>query len=219
MGKVIIWGNGKIAEVAYYYLTHDSSFEIAGFCVDTEYKKSDKLFGLPVFEFEQLEYYYTPEECQLLFLIGYNGMNNLRQNRYYLAKKRGYSFISYIHSSVNCYTDDIGENVFIFENNVIQPFTKIGNNVVIWSGNHIGHHAVIEDNCFISSHVVISGSVHIGKNSFLGVNSTIRDSVCVGEYNLIGAGVTILKDTKDFDVYKSSEPIYISKKSVDLSGI
>ena len=56
---------------------------------------------------------------------------------------------------------DVGENTFVFEYNVIQPFVKIGNNVVLWSGNHIGHHVVIADHCFITSHVVISGATVI----------------------------------------------------------
>ena len=54
---------------------------------------------------------------------------------------------------------EIGENCFIFEANVIQPFVRIGDNVVMWSGNHIGHDSTIGSHCFIASHAVISGNV------------------------------------------------------------
>lgn len=102
-----------------------------------------------------------------------------------------------------CYASEIGENTFILENNVIQPFVKIGNNCILWSGNHVGHHSVIGDHCFISSHVVISGSTSIGSNSFLGVNSTIGDNVMIGEKSLIGAGSVVTSDTEPGSVYST----------------
>lgn len=53
----------------------------------------------------------------------------------------------------------IGDNCFIMENNVIQPFAQIGNDVTIWGGSIIGHGSVIKDHCFVAAHVVISGAV------------------------------------------------------------
>ena len=95
----------------------------------------------------------------------------------------------------------IGENCFIFENNVIQPYVFIGNNITIWSGNHIGHHSIIKDHTFISSHVVISGGVEIDEQVFLGVNSTIRDHIKIGKKSVIGAGSLILKNVEENSVY------------------
>ena len=95
----------------------------------------------------------------------------------------------------------IGENCFIFENNVIQPYVSIGNNITIWSGNHIGHHSIIKDHTFISSHVVISGGVEIDEQVFLGVNSTIRDHIKIGKKSVIGAGSLILKNVEEKSVY------------------
>ena len=43
----------------------------------------------------------------------------------------------------------IGENSFIFENNVIQPFVRVGNNCILWSGNHVGHRTVLRDHVFV----------------------------------------------------------------------
>ena len=201
MAKVVIFGNSEIAEIAYFYLQHDSDHEIAGFTVDTVYLKEDSFHTLPVVPYETLEKYYSPIEYKLFIPISYKKVNKLRAEHYYNAKKRGYSFISYISSKATYYGTPVGENCFIFENNVIQPFTSIGNNCILWSGNHIGHHSVIKDHCFLASHVVVSGAVTVGEYTFIDVNSTIRDNVTIGKANVIGAGSVILNNTENQAVY------------------
>ena len=133
----------------------------------------------------------------MLVAIGFSGVNRLRdRDLRRSASRRGYELITYVNSRVAAWDElAIGDNCFMFEDNVIQPFVRIGSNVVVWSGNHIGHHSVIEDNCFIASHAVISGRVTIGRNSFVGVNATFRDGVTVGPECVIGAGAVILHDT------------------------
>ncbi|WP_029232408.1 acetyltransferase [Butyrivibrio sp. VCB2006] len=217
--KIVLWGTGQLSEVAYFYISREARYEVIAFCMDSEYIKCEEFHGCPVVAFEKLEEKYLPSECKLLFLISYNDMNRLREKKYLDAKRRGYDFISYVSPNCTYYGSEIGENVFIFENNVIQPFSKIGNNVILWSGNHIGHHSYIQDNCFIASHVVVSGAAVIGNNSFLGVNSTIRDNIRIGSFNLIGAGATILKDTNDYEVFKANGAIKVDKKSTDISKI
>lgn len=203
MSKIIIFGTGEIAEVAHFYLTHDSDHEVIAFTIDAEFIKTEEFCGLPVVAFEQLIGLYPPSEVKLLIPIGYGKVNSLRALKYAQAKKLGYSFISYISSKADYYGTAVGENCFILENNVIQPFASIGNNCILWSGNHIGHHTKIEDHCFIASHVVISGCVVVGEYSFVGVNATIRDNVMIGKENVIGAGAVILSNTEDKAVYAS----------------
>lgn len=216
MAKVVIFGNSEIAEIAHFYLTHDSEHEIVGFTVDEAYLNSDNFHSLPVFPYETLEKYYSPTEYKLFIPISYKKVNQVRAEHYYNAKKRGYGFISYISSKAACYSTKIGENCFIFENNVIQPFTSIGNNCILWSGNHIGHHSIIEDHCFLASHVVVSGAVTVGEYTFVGVNATIRDNVKIGKANVIGAGSLILNDTEDRAVYS---PRKIEKSRVSSNRL
>jgi sugar O-acyltransferase (sialic acid O-acetyltransferase NeuD family) len=122
---------------------------------------------------------------------------------YDACKAKGYELITYVNSRAAVWgAPAIGDNCFVFEQNVIQPFVRIGKNVILWSGNHIGHHAVIGDHCFISSHVVVSGNAKIGPNCFLGVNATIRDGVTVGAESIIGAGALVLKDVAPQSVVK-----------------
>ena len=40
--KLIIFGAGDIAELAMYYFTKDSNYEVVAFCVDEEYKNKDQ---------------------------------------------------------------------------------------------------------------------------------------------------------------------------------
>ena len=98
----------------------------------------------------------------------------------------------------------MGDNVFIFEDNTVQPFVKMGSNIVLWSGNHIGHHSVLGDHLFISSHVVISGFCTVGDYTFMGVNSTVGNNINVGKDCLIGSGCLLVKDTGDGKLYKGT---------------
>ena len=121
---------------------------------------------------------------------------------YRKAKAAGYSCPSYVNSQAfKWHNVELGENVFVFEENVLQYKVRIGNNVILWSGNHIGHQTVIEDNCFISSHVVISGFCTIGANSFLGVNTSFNDGVNFGKDNVTGNGTIIVRDCEPGGIY------------------
>ena len=197
MAKVIIFGVGQIAEIAHFYLTHDSKHEVVAFTVDSEYIVQETFHCLPVIDFKIVEKIYPPDQYCLFIPISYKNQNKVRAEKYYQGKKKGYNFITYISSKAIYYNTSIGENCFILENNVIQPFTKIGHNCVLWSGNHIGHHTIIKDHCFLASHVVVSGSVFIGEYTFIGVNATIRDNITIGRFNVIGAGATVLSCTDD----------------------
>ena len=136
--------------------------------------------------------------------ISFKRMNHARADKYAQAKAMGYELISYVSSRATTWPGfSCGDNCFIFEDNTIQPFVQIGNDVVLWSGNHIGHHSVIRDHVTITSHVVISGCCTIEPHCFFGVNATVRDETIVARETLVGAGVVILKDTREFEVYKT----------------
>jgi sugar O-acyltransferase (sialic acid O-acetyltransferase NeuD family) len=140
--------------------------------------------------------------------IGFTRRNRARSEIYYECKNKGYELISYVNSKAVLWDEvPMGDNCFIFENNVIQPFVRIGSNVIIWSGNHIGHHSVIGNHCFIASHAVISGNCTIEDGCFIGVNATLMDGIRVARNSLIGAGALILHDTVEGAVYKGSETL------------
>lgn len=213
--KVVIFGTGDIGQLAHFYFTHDSPYEVAAFTVDRDFLKEKELFGLPVIPFEEIEKSYPPDKFDMFVALSYRNINRLRAEKYIDAKRKGYRLVSYICTKSVYWGDtEIGDNCFIFENQTIQPFVKIGNDVIIWSGNHIGHHSVIGDHCFIASHVVVSGHVTIEPYCFLGVNSTIRDGITVARECVIGAGAIILKDTMEKGVYKGkATELYLDDSS------
>lgn len=219
MAKVVVFGIGQIAEIACYYLTNDSEHDVVGFTVDREFLNTDKFHDLPVVAYEELIKAYPPGEFKMFVPISYKKVNKFRAEKFADVKAKGYECVSYISSKATYYDTPVGENCFIFENNVIQPFTEIGDNCILWSGNHIGHHTVIKDHCFLASHVVVSGSVTIGEYSFLGVNATIRDNVTLGKENVVGAGSLILSDTEDRAVFSPKETEKSRVPSNRLRGI
>lgn len=206
-----------IAEVVYQYFIKDTAFEVIAFTADRDFIKEKKFFGLPVIPFEEVESAYPPDKFKMFIAVGYQNLNKPRAKKYTEAKGKGYELVSYISPKAMVWDNvHIGDNCFIFENNVVQPFVKIGNDVIIWSGNHIGHHSSIGDHCYIASHVVISGLVNIEPYCFLGVNATIRDTITIARECIIGAGAIILKDTKEKEIYKAlaTEPMFLDSSKI-----
>lgn len=200
--KLVIIGTGLFPEVAKAYFEEYTDYRVVGFACHARFKKSETIYGCPLFEIETLREHCSAEDHHAFVAIGYGKMNRMRQAVYEEIKAFGYKCATFVHPGVKVWpSTTLGDNVFIFEDNTLQPFTNIGADTFLWSGNHIGHHSVIGAHCFISSHVVISGSCKIGNNVFIGVNSTLRDGLSIGEATLIGAGSIIMKDTLPKEVF------------------
>lgn len=203
--RLVLIGAGEMAQIACEYFEHDSDYEVAGFSIERDYLGDGALAGRPVVPYEELETHYPPAEFEAFVAIPASQLNRLRTRFYLDAKRRGYRFASYVSSRAFVWRNArIGENSFIFENNVIQPFVSIGNNCILWSGNHVGHRTVVHDHVFVASHAVISGYCEIGESSFIGVNSTFNDGVKVAADNVIGSGALVHRDTEAGRVYVGS---------------
>jgi len=221
-GKIVIIGAGEFAQIAYEYFTHDSPYEVVAFSAEKKFIDKNELLGLPVVSFEELERSYSPKDYGVYVAVTYTQLNRVRTRLYKAAKAKGYLPVSYVSSKAFVWHNvDIGENSFVFENNVLQHMVKIGNNVVLWSGNHVGHRTVIRDNVYVSSHCVISGYCDIGESCFLGVNSTYNDRVKVAKDCIIGSGALVIRDTEPGKVYVGSPAKALDKssyQSFDVKG-
>lgn len=215
MAKVIIFGIQDFAQLAKFYLQHDSEHDVAAFSVNERYLPEGKSFeGLPVVAFESVTETYAPAEFKFFAPMSPSRMNRLRESVYCQIKDKGYEMISYVSSKATVFPGAmIGDNCFILEDNTIQPFTSIGNDVVLWSGNHIGHHGVIKDHVSFTSHVVMSGHCLVEPFSFFGVNATIRDGVHIAEGSFIAMAAAVTRDTEPWGVYKGNP----AKKGETLS--
>jgi len=205
--KVIIFGTLDCAELAHYYLTNDSEYDVVAFTMNEEYIVNNKFkprgskIEYDIIPFEKLEKIYPPKDYFLFAPMSGAKMNTLRKKIYLEGKQKGYEYISYISSKATIFDNDIGENCFILEDNTIQPFVTIGNNVVMWSGNHIGHDSIIDDHVFFTSHIVLSGHCNVKERAWIGVNVTIRDFTTIGKASLIAMGSLITKSTDENGFY------------------
>ena len=196
--KLIIFGNGEIAEIANFYFSQFTNYEIVCFTIDDEFIKENKFCNKPIVPFVDIEKNFSPKEYDLHVAISYQKLNQLREKKYLEAKNKNYTLASYVSvsSHINLNKIIFGENCFILENQTIQNDVKIGNNVMIWSSNHIGHNSTIGDHTYISSNVVISGHCEIGSRCFFGVNSSIADFCKIEDDCFIGMGANVNKDLK-----------------------
>jgi sugar O-acyltransferase (sialic acid O-acetyltransferase NeuD family) len=217
---LVIFGSGDIAQLAHYYFSTDSNYEVVAFTVDANYIKDSDFCGLPIVAFEDVVKKYPPDSYDFFIALSYSKLNSVRKEKFLAAKERGYKLVSFISSRATVLNEGrIGENCFIFEDNTIQPFVTIGNNVTLWSGNHIGHHSVIHDHTFIASHVVVSGGVEIGEQCFVGVNATLRDHIKIGDRCVVGAGALLLADAAPEGVYIGTASERSKLPSSKLRGI
>jgi sugar O-acyltransferase (sialic acid O-acetyltransferase NeuD family) len=190
--------------LAHFYFHHDSSHEVVAFTVDRAFVKESVFRNLPVIPFDEIASAFPPDLFSMFVPMSFKKMNHLRADKYRKAKQLGYQLVSYVSSKATTWPDfKCGDNCFILEDNTIQPFVRIGNNVVMWSGNHVGHHTTINDHVMITSHVVISGRCTIGEYCFLGVNSSVRDETDVAHDTLVGMDVGIVRDTNEYEIYRT----------------
>lgn len=212
--RIVIYGDGETARLAYEYFSQDSPYQVVALCVEKKYFKRDSLFGLPVIPFEELENHFPPMDFRAFVAISHTRLNRVRTKFYKAMKQKGYRFVSYISSKAFVWRDaKIGENCFIFENSVVQSKVDIGNNVLLWSGSYVGHQTKIHDNCYVAPNVTISGFCEIGKNCFLGANGCINDTIKIGKECIIGSGAVVIRDAAPRGVYVGNPAKQLSKSS------
>jgi len=218
--RVVIIGTGEQAALAHEYFTYDSPHEVVAFSADAEFVCDRKYRGLPVVDLATLTDAYPPQSHRAFVAVSVTQLNRVRRRLYDTVKALGYRCVSYVSSSAFVWHNvEIGENTFIFENNVLQHKVRVGENVILWSGNHIGHQSAIERDCFISSHVVISGFCRVQRGAFLGVNSCVTDTRTIGADCVIGAGAVVVKDTQPRLVYVGNPARSTGKDSFSAFGV
>jgi sugar O-acyltransferase (sialic acid O-acetyltransferase NeuD family) len=196
--KLIIFGNGEIAEIAFFYFRKFSNYNEFYFSIDEKFIKEDNFCSKPIIPFDDIEKKFSFKEYDFHVALSYQKLNQVREKKYFDVKDKGFKLASFVSENSHNNLSEIsyGENCLILENQTIQNGVKIGNNVMIWSGNHIGHQSEIGDHSYISSHVVISGHCKIGARCFLGVNSSVSDFCKIEEDCFVGMGANINKNLK-----------------------
>lgn len=213
--NLLIVGAGEFADIACEFFTVDSPYTVVGFAVDREFLRPDVIkFGLPVVALDDAPNLFDPNQTRAHVAVSSTKLNRVRMELMQKTRAQGYELVNFISPRAMVWrTASLGENVFIFENNVIQHGVTIGDGCVLWSGNHIGHQTVIEAHSFLSSHVVISGYCTIGARCFIGVNASFADNVTVGDDCLVGMSASVTKSFKDAGLILNGNPAEAAKVS------
>lgn len=218
MKKMVIFGTGALARLAYIHFSDEGHYEVIAFTVNEEYivNNSDD-FGLKVVPFEKIEQIYPPDSFAMFVAIGTKKANKARAQIYNDCKAKGYELASCLNTKFNHQKYvKTGDNCLIMPNVIIQPFAEIGNDVIVWSGSYIGYQSRLRDHSYIAAAAVVSGNVDVGEYCFVGANATIKDRLTIAPESVIGAGAVILKDTEVGKVYGGHNADIIPYSSSEL---
>jgi len=139
---------------------------------------------------------YVPKNDEYLIMAMGNPKNKMRLVEY--LKKRGASFITFIHKSATIgINTKIGNGCVLCPNSIVTCDVEIGEFVTINIFSSAGHDAKIGEGSTLSGHVDITGHVEVGKGVFIGSNVSILPKVKVGDRAVIGAGSIVVKNVKD----------------------
>ena len=83
---IVIFGTGQIAEVAEFYFTYDSDYNVVAFTVDSEFITEDQYLGRPIVPFEEVTQRYPAAEYGMFIAVSYSGLNALRAAKFDAAK-------------------------------------------------------------------------------------------------------------------------------------
>lgn len=216
---IVVFGNSPFAAMTAYCLSEDAGMTIAAHTVDGRYRTENQFEGKPLVAFEDFETHFRPEDCRLVFAIGYHRINGLRLERAAAAQARGYALAGYISSRASTWPNvEIGEGALVFEHAILQPFARVGALAIIRSGVHVSHHCRIEDGAFLAAEVAMGGGCTIGRQAFVGVGAVLRDNLTLGARSILGAGAVAISDTEADAVYVGNPARKLNKTAMEATG-
>lgn len=215
--KIVVYGTGILGELACHYFETDSPHEVAGFSVDADYIKESTFCDRPVVAFEEITKHFPAEKFGLFVAVGYTGLNSVRQERINVAKTLGYTCVSYVSSRATNLCVEIGENCFVLENSVLQPFSRIGDGAIFWPGTVISHHSVIGDFCYFSPNTTIAGGANIGARLFAGAGSVVRDGAKIPADVVLGMGAVVTGDLSKPGVYTGLPAKFVRRWKIGMN--
>jgi len=192
--KLVLFGNGKIADVLADYFIRDSAYEIVAYTCESKHISGVEHRGLPLIPFDRIAQLFNPNQHDMHIAVGYHQLNRLRDRLFCEAKSKGYRLASFVSSRSWPGKDAaVGENCFVADGVSIEPDAKIGNNVSLWSNVVVGHHAEIRDHCWLAAGTVIGGSAIVEDRCFLALNVTVGNEVTIGADSFLGARALLTK--------------------------
>ena len=214
--KVVIFGSGTLAELAYYYLKQEMKANIVGFVVDKINNDStEKLNNLPIYSWNEFIKKFTPDQVNVHIAIAYKNMRN-KKKVFERVLASGFVLINIVSKSAYISENTIlGMNNFIMPNVVLEPFTRIGNNNIIWSNSTVCHNTHIGNHNFIASNVTFGGKSNVGDLCFFGFSSTVTDYINVGDEVLLAANSFLNKNAEKLTRIQGNPAEYFSRFNIN----
>lgn len=216
--KCVIFGTTDFGKMLRFYFEKYADVQIVAYTVDKTYLGSDVYDGLPAVAYEEVEKVYPPEEYTMVIALGYKKMNQIRQQKFEDAKRKGYTIENFIHPSAVNDAVEIGEGNIILEHVTLAYGTKLGNSNIIWNGCQISHESQVGDYNFFSVDSVIAGKTTVNNNCFLGINCTVLGNRTLADATLVGAGAFVKENTEPYSVYVPARSVCLeNKKSTEMA--
>ena len=91
--KLIIFGSSEISEIANFYFSNFSSYEISCFVIDEEFIKENYFCEKPILPFKNIEKKFLPSEYDFHVALSYKKLNRLKETKFLEVKKKGYKCV------------------------------------------------------------------------------------------------------------------------------
>jgi len=194
-------------------IMNKEGIDVLAFSVDSKYKTESFFYGLPVCEIEKLEKLFDMSNIEIILGLGYSQMNDVRKEKFYECKEKGYNIGTFCSREATVLTDKIGLGSVIMPRCYVGPYSEIGYCNVIRAGSILSHHDEIGDFNWIADGCIFGGGVKMGNNSFIGLGSTIRNEIFIKDYTFLGAHSYLGRNTIENTPYLGAPAEEVSTQS------
>ncbi|MBK5910365.1 hypothetical protein CCR85_02525 [Rhodothalassium salexigens] len=202
MADIVLFGAGKVAEVADALFREAGDHRVVAFAVDRAYLDGPTFLGQPVVAFEQLAERYPPARVKAFVAIGYHALNTARAEWVAALEAQGYELVDCVSPRAWVAEGALtGPNCLVMPNAVVEPGARLGRDVVVWSNATIGHHARLDDHVWVAGNSVIGGGARLGAYTFAALGTVVGNEVTVGAQSFLGAGVQVTRCCADKSVF------------------
>ena len=209
--KCIIVGAGGQCRVILSLLQENNSKYLPIGIIDDVLHENEEVLSIPVLGGADLLEKYYQDGIKNIFLA--IGDNFKRKAMFDLVKSAGFNCPNLISDKAN-----VAQSAELGEANIICPFVNIGPQVKILNNNLINTHSTIEHETFIQSHchvatmTVVSGRSLLGNFVFLGAGTIIVDKVSIVSKALVAAGSVVVNNIENSDYLYAGVPAIKKKR-------
>lgn len=136
MSKLVIFGAGEFAHIAFEYFSHDSGYEVAGFVVDDSFHKSDTFQGMPLIPLSKMASEFPNSDFEVFVALTATNLNKDRTRLFRHFKSEGYKLATYVSSHAFVWRNVVvGENTFILKITYYSPSSPLA--IIVFCGAEI----------------------------------------------------------------------------------